>query len=527
VPNVSGTWYGLPIPGPATGQVIDFGAGDLPLIPARDVGDAVELSGDALRKYVDEVCAFSYQSRQAGERLWGRQAGGAAADRTTDYVARHFEEAGLSQIRRIEIPFTRRFHPVEWSVRVLANENLGESADIDLRSAVPMDVLGAVDRRGGGAAPAGSDGASPGPSRAHVTGGVVYVDDASAVSVATHDVSGKIAVMVTRPAPASFYDPPREKIQTLLAAGAIGVLAIYDLPGNLEHVGGSCPPGVPGFYLGGRDGAFLLAVIEKAAARGCLDTVRVEASVRFEEPCALTAQGLVGWVHGGDSGEAIIVSAHSDAFFAGANDNATGVAALIGLARHYARRRPARDLCFYLSPGHHHATGGMAALSSVFPRLPAGVTLAVNIEHIAQAGVYRSYVSRHDDGYGRLLADWVPTGWDSPGREITLTHKLPLLVDIIRAAAVEHQYTAATLVSQVLIGEPAQLALQGVIGVQGVETSPWYHTSGDEPSTVSPHGLQRAALFYKDLIDRAARHSRDEFIASEVFGPPSDGVTPR
>jgi hypothetical protein len=166
----------------------------------------------------------------------------------------------------------------------------------------------------------------------------------------------------------------------------------------------------------------------------------------------------------------------------------------------------------------------MAALSAAFPDLPAGVTLAVNIEHIAQAGVYQSYVSRHDDGYGRLLPDWVPTGWDSPGREITLTHKLPLLVDIIRAAAVEHQYTAAALVSEATIGEPAQLAARGVIGIQGVETSPWFHTSGDEPSTVSPHGLQRAALFYRGIIDRAAKLSRDELIASDVARPRGDGA---
>ena len=67
MPNVSGTWYGLPVPGPATGQVIDFGIGDLPPVPAIDVGDALELSGELLHRYIDEVCAFSYQSQQAAE----------------------------------------------------------------------------------------------------------------------------------------------------------------------------------------------------------------------------------------------------------------------------------------------------------------------------------------------------------------------------------------------------------------------------------------------------------------------------
>jgi hypothetical protein len=63
------------------------------------------------------------------------------------------------------------------------------------------------------------------------------------------------------------------------------------------------------------------------------------------------------------------------------------------------------------------------------------VTLAVNIEHIAQAGLYCSYVHRTDNGYGKATADWVPTGWDSPGREITVTHDLRLLKDIIDRAA--------------------------------------------------------------------------------------------
>ena len=347
-----------------------------------------------------------------------------------------------------------------------------ESADIELRSAVPMEVLGAVDRRGGGVAAAGPDGVTPGPARAHVTGSVVYVDDASAVSIATRDVAGKIAVMVTRPVPASFYDPPHEKIQALLAAGATGVLAIYDLPGNLEHVGGFCPPGVPGFYLGGRDGAFLLAVIEKAAARGCLDTVRVEASVRFEDPRALTAQGLVGWVRGTDSGDAIIVSAHSDAFFTGANDNATGVAALIGLARHYAAQ-PVRDFCFPESRASPRDRRHGQPERGLSPPARRGDARREHRARIAQAEVYRSYVSRHDDGFGKLVPDWVPTGCGFSSQEMTVTRKSYHLSWTSSAPRRWRPWSpAASLVSEMAMGEPVQLAARGVIGCQGGEARP-------------------------------------------------------
>jgi hypothetical protein len=50
-----------------------------------------------------------------------------------------------------------------------------------------------------------------------------------------------------------------------------------------------------------------------------------------------------------------------------------------------------------------------------------------------------------------------------------------------------------------------------------VETSPWFHTSADEPSAVTPHGLQRAALFYKNIIDRAAGYSRNDFTATAAL----------
>ena len=64
----SGPWFGVPAPGPATEQVLDFKASDLPMIPAPSVRDAPELDGRKVHKYLEDVVDFSYQSRAAGER---------------------------------------------------------------------------------------------------------------------------------------------------------------------------------------------------------------------------------------------------------------------------------------------------------------------------------------------------------------------------------------------------------------------------------------------------------------------------
>jgi hypothetical protein len=63
VSSIVSHWYGRPTLGPATSQVIDFAAGDLPPIPAPEAGDATELSGSLLHEYAAEICAFSYSSR--------------------------------------------------------------------------------------------------------------------------------------------------------------------------------------------------------------------------------------------------------------------------------------------------------------------------------------------------------------------------------------------------------------------------------------------------------------------------------
>lgn len=92
----------------------------------------------------------------------------------------------------------------------------------------------------------------------------------------------------------------------------------------------------PCFNLGGEDGDFLNHLIARASAAGLADQLRVTLSLKQALQHG-PGQTLVAHVRGRSSAENLIVSAHSDAWFTGANDNASGVAALIALARHYAR----------------------------------------------------------------------------------------------------------------------------------------------------------------------------------------------
>src|SRR5690606_28820585 len=105
------------------------------------------------RNMLDDVKALvdiSYASRAAGDRLWGRLAGGPWAEQAVDYVEQQFREAGLVDIVRVPVPFSRpEYVPTDWHLRVIGAPEFGpDSADVELQSAVPMGLRAAPAAQG-------------------------------------------------------------------------------------------------------------------------------------------------------------------------------------------------------------------------------------------------------------------------------------------------------------------------------------------------------------------------------------------
>lgn len=504
-------WFGLPAPGPATEQVLDFDAVDLPMVPAPDLGSAGELEGERVHGYVRDVVAFSYMSRDAGERMWGRLAGSQWAEATTDYVAEQFRQAGLSDIAKHAVPFAgAETNPTDWHVTLIGAPEFGPgSQDVELRSAFPM-----------GARPEGTSGpvsAIDGPpvQTWSAIASIAYVGAGTAADVATTDVMGKVAVLRMEPSPAMFYSPVIRMAQDLVAAGAVGVIVIYDTPGNMQVRFGSCGR-VPCFVVGGEDGDFLNTVIARAAAANALDKLQISLSVTQETRVDQQGWLLVGRVPGRRSDGNMVISAHSDAYFAGANDNASGVAGLIALARHYAvGPQPEYDMYFLLGPGHHSPTGGTRRFVELYPDVPRANVITLNLEHIGQQATYRSYLSAEGfrpaiTRYGNRSNRYLPVNTDSPGREISGGPITPAVRQIIAEAVRRSGFTAPALISEAPVAELAAIVDAGATGLQNVETSIWYHTSGDTAETVNPVTLQRALLFYREILDLAGQMSREQ-----------------
>jgi Zn-dependent M28 family amino/carboxypeptidase len=88
----------------------------------------------------------------------------------------------------------------------------------------------------------------------------------------------------------------------------------------------------------------------------------------------------------GTSDENIMIVAHRDGWFEGANDNGTGVATLLGIAEYFAgipaaQRR--RTITFVGSTGHHDGTAESGAWLLQHKELFAKTALLINCEHTA------------------------------------------------------------------------------------------------------------------------------------------------
>jgi len=503
-------WFGLPLPGPATEQTIDFSQVDLPMIVAPAVADAPELEGRKMLRYVEDVAAFSYASRAAGERSWGRLAGTPWAEHTVDYVAEEFRKAGLVDIVKSEVPFLGIDRTAsDWHVTLLGLPEFGPgSTNVELRSAFPMGQ-----RPEGPGLPA-KDETLPPVTTLAVTAPLVYVGAGTPADLAGKNVSGKIAVLRVEPAPAIFYsNAARVLPQQLINAGAASVIEIYAAPGNLQVHFGSCVD-APCFMLGGEDGEFLMMAIARAAAANVLEKLQLSLSQTIVNSRGLHGYLLVGKVPGNNHAENLILSAHSDAWFAGANDNASGLAALIALAKHYGRgHRPLHDLYFVVSPGHHSPTGATQSLVKLYPQLCPANIFTINLEHIGGQGAYPSTFNPKGMGpstsrYGNAEFLYEPVNWDSPGREIMGAPLTATVKSALAEAAQHAQFTGPSRIATGAIAELGPVVAAGATGVQDVEVNIWYHTSGDTVATVAAQTLQRVAIFYRELLDHMDHLSR-------------------
>ncbi|MCL5743509.1 MAG: M28 family metallopeptidase, partial [Acidobacteria bacterium] len=384
-------------------------------LPLAVPGDPYEdITGEYMLARVGEIVEFSHQAQRDGLKLWGRIAGTVYAHRTAEYMEARFKELGLNDVRTERFPTGYpQWWPIDSEVRLAGGPVL--------TSAIPAHPT------------AKAKGGSPSTPEEGIEAEMVYVGLGRPADLVGKDLKGKIAVMRSLPRPSAYAHTAQAAAAVLKGRGHVGLIVIFDIPGNYSSAAnflcgyGDCE--VPTFQVGAQDGAKIEAAITRGPAK-------IRLRLKTEVKTGLEGHNVMALLPG-SSDEYIVLIAHTDSWFEGASDNASGLAALLAIARHFAavpREKRSRNVLFVATEGHHAGSPGTAWLASRHKDVLAKAALVINCEHLATTLVVHT---------GNGL---VRTNTETP-RTLVVTRAAPGLLRIAMEAVNRYGITLAGEVS--------------------------------------------------------------------------------
>jgi hypothetical protein len=310
-----------------------------------------------------------------------------------------------------------------------------------------------------------------------------------------------MAVVHVRPEPSLFGSAEQGVAARLVSLGAVGVINAVEGPGNIQYFDPRFACGTaPCFFVGGEDAWFLEQVIGKAGSAGVLDRLKVSVSLASELKGGLTSWNGYATIPG-QSQKRIIINAHADAYFQGGDDNGSGLATLVGLAKYFAKQpRPKHTLMFVASGGHHGPGNGPAALVAAHPELKDNTVLVINLEHVAYSDIVRGK-TRAKNNTGMIWETSVTEG----AKAVGVTNEAPFLIDLWKQASRCYGVATYQQVGAVVPGDLGGYRALGVPMTQMIQSGTFYHSSGDVYEAVPAEGLERSARFHAFFIEQVDR----------------------
>lgn len=483
----NGAWFGTPVPPPVSDPRRPIMRHDdvfapLPVAFAHRAGRHDELlDGAALKADHRKIIGFSLESLGAGDKVWGRRAATPAFMHTLEWTVHEFEAAGLKEatVETFVVP-APTWVPRSWQVQIVGDPSFGAGTQsVTLQSAFPQP--------GGATTPGGG-----------VSAPVIFVGHGTDADLAGRDLKDKVAVVHVRPEPSLFGSAEQGVAAKLVQKGAVGVINAVEGPGNAQYFDARFACGkAPCFMVGGQDGWFLQQVIGKAANAGVLDKLRVSMSLEAEEKSGLTSANGIAMIRG-RSPKRIIVNAHADGYFQGGDDNASGLAVLVGLARYFAAQPPPEHTLMFVASGGHHGPGnGPAALVAAHSELKDSTLVILNLEHVAYADVVR--------GKTRAATNTGMT-WElsvtEAAKAVGVTNESPFVVDLWKQASRCFGVATYQSAGPTVSGDLGGYRTLGVPMTQMIQSGTFYHSSGDVYESVPAEGIERAARFHAWLIEQ-------------------------
>jgi hypothetical protein len=331
-----------------------------PVAPSDQAYAAID--GNHLKQYVEDQAAISRRYRDQGHQFWGRIIGTSADEENAQWMLDKFRKAGLTDVRQQSFDLPPQWMPQSWSVLASAGEDT-----LKLTTAQPT-------HRSPGTGPGGLDLEA------------VDVSFASAGDLAHRDLKGKAVFFYSTDYYSRHATANGGAWKRLEDAGAAAIFVTILVPGNLKMQFYPVNTRVPTFALGYQDGLAMRELIGKARG-GSAPHVKIAMDVQMvPNEKTSTVWGTLP----GTTEETVMITAHRDGWFEGANDNGTGVATLVGLAEYFAKvpqSQRRRTIIFLGTSGHHDGTAESGTWLAQHKELFAKNALLINCEHTAATGL--------------------------------------------------------------------------------------------------------------------------------------------
>ena len=443
---------------------------DAPLRWPLPAGHATygSIDGRHLHQVVDDLAAIARRYRDAGHpQFWGRIIGTSADDESARYLIDRFTRIGLTDVRLQSFDLPPQWMPQTWTIAAV-----GADKTVNLEAAQPVYGTPATTAEG-------------------LDAQLVWAGTGTEADYVGRDVRGKVVVIARGAGTTPSIAEQR---------GAVALLVVNSLPGNIRNQVYPTGTRVPTFVIGANDGIALRDLIVHAGA----DTARVRIRLDVRIVSGLKSATVWGTLPGATD-ETIYVLAHRDGWFEGASDNASGVATMIGLTEHFAqipRPQRRRTIVFLGSSGHHNSedvTGFSTSRSNVSgtwlfenrATVFSKTALFINCEHTS------TRLTFVQTGRNRVRSVNTYTGlqWYAGGPS------RPKLQDLSVQAF--RDFGVATYT------EPERGAPNGEAGalwryipvVQASDYNTFFHTDADTVDAVPWTGLESVTRAYAKIID--------------------------
>ena len=338
--------------------------------PEWETGEYTSIDPKRMKDVVIDISNIALESEKRTP-YWGRLPGTPEDKKTMDYIEAKLVNLGFN-IEKKDVYITKEWRPRQWSLNYEFNDK-----SYSIASAFPT-----------------------GENIKHLDSSfkteLVWVGLGSEADFIGKDIKGKAVVIYSFFVPGGRSHSASSRAELFYAnkiaseKGAALIINIMGVPGDAMFAGGA-------FHgtSGKPASSFNAPVITISQDEGFLlrdrmlkETIFIDFDLKIDVIENLKTTYMIARLDG-VSEEEIFMGAHTDGYFQGSMDNASGIAVGLEMAEYYSKLKKSdrpRSISFFLYPDHHHGEYSVREVEEYYDW--DNVAVILTLEHPSQSQLY-------------------------------------------------------------------------------------------------------------------------------------------